>query len=712
MNEKVFEKLGQKIVSKLISTDDENEENFANLCKLITNSKNIMNLNFKNPFIFELFVSAEKLSSQNYIERIYKRLNFALNSGVGMIILLIKNYSLICKINLKCLNDFFSNISKISHCHATKIFIEVSSAYGRADDKHLYLNCFRISASSSKDNKNTKSINKHPSDIFLNKLISQLNKIYNLAISCGFDGACLNFCEGIFGELSSIELNNLFFGHFNEIQDVSQKFLSKTNFISRKIPTICRINLSSMIKELFSNDYLQIKSINKIRAINNFSLLFELVKKLVTNGVDGFILSLGTFETAFINNFTPFLGENLFEDLYASFLDEINKDNVLNKFNEKPFLVYNDKFNAISSAIEKVDKQMPFVILTKQILADNSYLTKSINGSKIIPCIRCFYCDKIFKLNGIHSCIFHCISSYFQNITQTSAKNICVVGGGISGLVCALILAREGHSVEIFEKNYELNLTGKHCEIFGLDKLFSTFNKYLKEQISDLVFKNRIKLNLGQTFVASNSIEKYTDIVIATGFLEKSFNVNGAVLKQVISLYDALATKTTFLSVENVTILAKTELSFKLAVYLLSKKVSVSIILEDNNLIKNLSDESFSYYMQVFSKNKTEIYPLSRLNKINEDCCEIIFNHRFSNKNCITLMYNIRSGERFKFVPQIKTIFSDLFVYEPELSPNCKLLYDIVNSHFSGNVFMIGNALKIGTLFEDINSAIYVASNI
>ena len=78
----------------------------------------------------------------------------------------------------------------------------------------------------------------------------------------------------------------------------------------------------------------------------------------------------------------------------------------------------------------------------------------------------------------------------------------------------------------------------------------------------------------------------------------------------------------------------------------------------------------------------------------------------------LSVMFNFKSNSNYKIIPQIKNIDADLFIYEPELFSNNKLYYDIVKSGYSGEVYLVGNALSISDLNDDIKSGFYVGKNI
>lgn len=67
--------------------------------------------------------------------------------------------------------------------------------------------------------------------------------------------------------------------------------------------------------------------------------------------------------------------------------------------------------------------------------------------------------------------------------------NVCIVGGGASGMMCAVMIARKGHNVTIFEKNEKLGkklfITGKgRCNVTN----DATGDAFLKNVVSGKKF--------------------------------------------------------------------------------------------------------------------------------------------------------------------------------------------------------------------------------
>ena len=105
------------------------------------------------------------------------------------------------------------------------------------------------------------------------------------------------------------------------------------------------------------------------------------------------------------------------------------------------------------------------------------------------------------------------------------------------------------------------------------------------------------------------------------------------------------------------------------------------------------------------------IFVETRIKKINEDNIDVFVNKNFCG-DYVSHIYNYLSNQTFKVLMVAKNLDCDLFVYEPELVPNNKLYYDIVQAGYKGELYLIGQALESGDLANDIESGQFVGKNI
>lgn len=674
------------------------------------------NLNFKNHFVFCNLTDNELFECENYkLDEYYY--NIA-KSNVGLIITgeidlnLLNKLNTNKKSNVEKLKNYISKI----HTLGTKIFLQIKPFYGRGNDKNKYLNKLNYSASFNRSINNPSNFCMRFSDFKCDELIYEIKASCRFAENVGFDGVLINGdLFNILGEFSSFEFNRRYFGYYSNIGELQLKMLGGLNNEFKNFNIFYSITLDSFLKNIYKNNLKKIKTTAKINKITEFKWMCDFLIKLVNFGVSGFIFNFGTFENEFFNIHNEFQDEYLFYDYYKEIKDLFFKQNIKNKFGDDVVLIYKDNINNINKTeLYLRNNTFHFIDVTKQLYADNNYLINIKNNLAIKPCIKCGYCDLISKEQGINSCLIN-PEVFFKKINPASLKhnnNIAVIGGGLSGLMCAIYLLERGFSVDIYDKNNQLNKKRRTFEIFEFCKLSKKFNDY----IDDLLIKNAnncqiyLKTDIKYDNIPTN--KEYRAIIVATGSHEKFLNILGSVLKTVISLYDVLSNKKIINNNQHFILYAKSELSLKFALYLLKNKKQVSIVFSNFETIKNISNDRFTYYFYELTNLNANIYIDARVKKIENDFIELIINDNINKQNILSTAINMKFNSVLKNNKKLVLIDYDCFIYEPDLISNNKLYYDIVSSGYKGEVYMIGNALKICDDAECIKSAYYVAKNL
>ena len=288
-----------------------------------------------------------------------------------------------------------------------------------------------------------------------------------------------------------------------------------------------------------------------------------------------------------------------------------------------------------------------------------------------------------------------------------------VVGSGYSGLYASLVLAERGFTVDLYESSDKINPTGELLNIFDFNNENKIIYTYFKRKVNEFAENNKINIYLNNKFSATNdNMNTYQAIVVATGFNERFLSITGAVLKNVKSIYDVLGKKENLLSYGKITLLAKSELSIKLAMYLYLQNIHVTLIVPSGKLFCDLPNSKATYYAYILSKLNIKIYFGAKVKKINEESVDLIINNKLEQVSVSSVILNTITKSEFPYLAEAKNIDSDLFIYEPEIYPNNKLYYELVKEGYKGELFMVGNALEIGDISNDIHSAFFVANNI
>ena len=190
-------------------------------------------------------------------------------------------------------------------------------------------------------------------------------------------------------------------------------------------------------------------------------------------------------------------------------------------------------------------------------------------------------------------------------------KNIAVIGGGIGGMEAAILLAKRGHKVTLYEKSGELGgvfIAASAPEFKEKDKaLIAWYIRELKKHPID------IKLN---TEISDLKVLNADEIVVATGAKAKNIPVKGA--ETAIEAVDYLLGNKEV--GETVVVigggLTGCEIAYDL--YLKGKKPIIVEMQDDLITTKGVCLANTSYLRDFFKTNKVPVYLETSLSEIND----------------------------------------------------------------------------------------------
>ena len=249
------------------------------------------------------------------------------------------------------------------------------------------------------------------------------------------------------------------------------------------------------------------------------------VKYLEDAGYDMFNCDNGTYDAWYWAHPPQYMPDNC----NLSYVEHIKN------FTSKP-VVCAGRMDPVKAAEEIAAGKLDAVAIARQNLVDHEWIHKILEGreDEIKPCIRCHNgCFNMAKFAGTPN-IQHLGDSLhlarcalnpttmqhnkYKIVPAKSPKKVAVIGGGIGGMECALVLKQRGHIPVLFEKSGELGglfLTASAMTFKENDK--ELIRWYRRE-----IEKSGIEVHLNTEVNDLGTLRGYDDIIVATGSVPRT----------------------------------------------------------------------------------------------------------------------------------------------------------------------------------------------
>lgn len=167
--------------------------------------------------------------------------------------------------------------------------------------------------------------------------------------------------------------------------------------------------------------------------------------------------------------------------------------------------------------------------MARPFLADSDWVNKARQGqdNAINTCIACNQAclDHTFE-NKMASCLVNpaaCRETQFAIVPAKKRKKVAVIGGGVAGMTAALVAAKRGHEVSLFEANDTLGGQFNYAKIIpGKEEFFETI-RYYRQSLQEY----RVNIVLNSPISADNRalLESFDAVVVATGVVPRQVNI-------------------------------------------------------------------------------------------------------------------------------------------------------------------------------------------
>ena len=207
----------------------------------------------------------------------------------------------------------------------------------------------------------------------------------------------------------------------------------------------------------------------------------------------------------------------------------------IKKFTDKP-VVCAGRMDPVKAAEEIEAGKLDAVAIARQNLVDHDWIHKIKEGreDEIKPCIRCHNgCFNMAKYAGtpnvqhlgdslhLARCALNPTTmqhNRYKIVPTKNPKKVAIIGGGIGGMECALVLKQRGHIPTIFEKSGELGglfLTASAMTFKENDK--ELIRWYLNE-----IEKEGIDVRLNTEINDLGTLHGFDEIIVASGSVPRT----------------------------------------------------------------------------------------------------------------------------------------------------------------------------------------------
>jgi 2-enoate reductase len=193
-------------------------------------------------------------------------------------------------------------------------------------------------------------------------------------------------------------------------------------------------------------------------------------------------------------------------------------------------------------AAEEIEAgRLDAVAIARQNLVDPEWVNKILEGreDEIKPCIRCHNgCFNFAKYKGTSNIqnlkdsmhLARCAltpptmqHNKYKIVPTKKPQKVAILGGGIGGMECALMLKKRGHNPVIFEKTDRLG--GMFITASAMS--FKENDRELIEWYKNEIQKENIDVRFNTEINDLNTLGGFDEIIIATGSVPRTMPVPG-----------------------------------------------------------------------------------------------------------------------------------------------------------------------------------------
>ena len=355
------------------------------------------------------------------------------------------------------------------HSFGSRIFIQLTPGLGRVGNPQCLITRLKLPQSASwNPSFYIPQIPCAPlSGRRARKIIANTGQAAADAKAAGLDGAYLHGHEGyLLEQMTNPAFNRRKLGRYADWQAFGVDCVKEMRErVGPRFPIMYRIDLSLALNETYGEAVMGNSPMKRFTNGRTIDMTLGYMRNLVKAGVDIFDVDLGCYDNWWLPHPPAPMPPGCFLEVSETVKQYFAENKILSNAGAHVPIVGVGKLGAPDLAESALRAgKCDMVMLGRPLLADPEWCNKAYAGrvADITPCIGCQEgCINEFVEGGHPQCAVNPRSSFEHTFPEIiakaeSAKKIAVVGGGPAGISAAVIAAKRGHGVTLYEKSGEL----------------------------------------------------------------------------------------------------------------------------------------------------------------------------------------------------------------------------------------------------------------
>ena len=625
------------------------------------------------------------------------------------------------------------DLAETVHAYGSRFFIQLTAGLGRVGSPESLLTKFKMPVSASwNPNFYIPGIPCRPmTDGECRTIIKAAGQASADAKAATIDGVYLHGHEGyLLEQMTNPAFNRRKLGHFANWQNFGLDMVKEIRKrVGPNYPIMYRIDLSLALNETYGKRMDDVSCLKKFKKERTVAQTLNYMVNLVKVGVDMFDVDLGCYDNWWLPHPPNSMPSGCFLPVARLVKEYFEHEKVLSNTGLPVPVVAVGKLGYPDLAEQALrDGDCDLIMLARPLLADADWPNKAFAGNvkEICPCIGDQEgCINEFVEGGHPQCSVNPRTG-FEDVLErdlvptASPKKVAVIGAGPAGIHAAIVAARRGHKVTLYEKNNRIGgmlVPGSQPKIKYEVK---NYLAYLEHQLEACSKKYDLKVELNASVTPESLKGKFDTIIVGIGGAPVTPKLPGIDQPNVIQAIDLFRNPELAANAKTVAVIGAGAVGCEAAHFLAAefgKKVIVIEMLP--TIMPGLCTANRGHLIHELETLGVPLWNCAKLVSISGSSVAIKRNVSATVPSPYVtwtplLPENIANpfAKAIQDDYQDQTLEADLVVLAMGLRPVRTFYEGCINTQAAPEVIQLGDAFQIGRVFEAVKAGSLVGRNL